>query len=185
MGGHLEAMHPIDVSGQVAAIDLVSIAGVNRTNIIWHIIQELKSSTTSHTCTMVSKKHRIMCGINKLKSNFWENPRNSCRRPYFTKILTEREGQRRWRPEGPTPHGGAARGGPRGHVVWPRPASDAPFGLLIGFENAREKSKSPSKSRHIALRLGRVSVPDSAGEEITAIAANASPSTSHVSPIHV
>jgi hypothetical protein len=59
-------MHPINVSRQVTAIDVVSIAGVNRTNIIWHIIQELKSSTTSRTFTIVSNKHGIMYGINKL-----------------------------------------------------------------------------------------------------------------------
>ncbi|KAK1694437.1 hypothetical protein QYE76_011134 [Lolium multiflorum] len=131
-------------------------------------------------------------GKERKKSNFRENPRNSCRRPYFTKILTEPEGQRRWRPEGPTPHGGAAQGGPRGHVVWPRPASDAPFGLLIGFDlkTHGEKSKSPEtlESRHIAkLRRGSQKSPllrrDGKLEEIfTAITANASPSTSHVSP---
>ncbi|KAK1650312.1 hypothetical protein QYE76_068117 [Lolium multiflorum] len=132
------------------------------------------------------------------KSNFRENPRNLCRRPYFTKILTEPEGQERWRPEGPTPHGGAAQGGPRGHVVWPpRPASDAPFGLLIGFDlkTHGEKSKSPETLQRAATSRNSVSgvrslrsgtPPDGELEEIfTAITANASPSTSHVSPIHV
>ncbi|KAK1632890.1 hypothetical protein QYE76_007205 [Lolium multiflorum] len=126
------------------------------------------------------------------KSNFRENPRNFCRRPYFTRILTE-PGQERWRPEGPTPYGGAA-GGPRGPMVWP--ASDAPFGLLIGFDlktHGRSRSRrNPPEGRHIAkLRRGSQSLRlalrrDGDLEEIfTAITANASPSTSHVSPIHV
>ncbi|KAK1606779.1 hypothetical protein QYE76_030452 [Lolium multiflorum] len=89
---------------------------------------------------------------------------------------------------------GGAQGGPRGHVWPPRPASDAPFGLLIGFdlkthERSRQKPsrepphrETPSREPKSPLALRR----DGELEEIiTAITANASPSTSHVSPIHV
>ncbi|KAK1665557.1 hypothetical protein QYE76_053716 [Lolium multiflorum] len=71
-----------------------------------------------------------------------------------------------------------------------------PFGLLIGFDlkthGEKSKSPKPSESRHIAkLRRGSQKSPfwhsgDGELEEIfTAITANASPSTNHVSPIHV
>ncbi|KAK1661574.1 hypothetical protein QYE76_049733 [Lolium multiflorum] len=98
--------------------------------------------------------------------------------------------QRRWRPEGPTPYGGAAQGGPRGPMVWPpRLASDAPFGLLIGFDqNAQGEVEvaKPSERRHIAkLRRGSQKSPFGTppGRELEeiftaiAITANASPST--------
>ncbi|KAK1648020.1 hypothetical protein QYE76_065825 [Lolium multiflorum] len=78
-------------------------------------------------------------------------------------------------------------------MVWPpRLASDAPFGLLIGFDLKTHGSKSPetSESRHIATPSREPKslfcTTDGELEEIfTAITANASPSTSHVSPIHV
>ncbi|KAK1605772.1 hypothetical protein QYE76_029445 [Lolium multiflorum] len=70
-----------------------------------------------------------------------------------------------------------------------------PFGLLIGFDLKRtgevEVARNPPESRHIAkLRRGSqkspFGTPDGELEEIfTAITANASPSTSNVSPIHV
>ncbi|KAK1697134.1 hypothetical protein QYE76_013831 [Lolium multiflorum] len=115
-------------------------------------------------------------------------------RPYFTKILTEPEGQRRWRPE--APHHMAARpGGPRGHVVWPLGRPPTPLRTTYWFrpENARGEvevaetlrraatSQTPSREPEV---FG--TPPDGELEEIfTAITANASPSTSHVSPIHV
>ncbi|KAK1693275.1 hypothetical protein QYE76_009972 [Lolium multiflorum] len=91
---------------------------------------------------------------------------------------------------------------PRGAraAMWcgPRPASDAPLRTTYWFrpKTHGEKSKSPEtlQSRHIAkLRRGSQKSPalrrDGELEEIftaiTAITANASPSTSHVSPIHV
>ncbi|KAK1695494.1 hypothetical protein QYE76_012191 [Lolium multiflorum] len=128
------------------------------------------------------------------KSNFRENPRNFFRWPYFTKILTEPEGQRRWRPEGPTPYGGAAGGPARPYGVAPSAGLRRPLRTTYWFrpENAREKSPKPSRaatSRNSvsgarSLRSG--TPPDGELEEIfTAITANASPSTSNVSPIHV
>ncbi|KAK1604329.1 hypothetical protein QYE76_028002 [Lolium multiflorum] len=81
-------------------------------------------------------------------------------------------------------------------MVWPpRLASDAPFGLLIGFDLKRtgevevaETLQRAATSRN-SVAGPEVSVrhsPDGELEEIfTAITANASPSTSHVSPIHV
>ncbi|KAK1644864.1 hypothetical protein QYE76_062669 [Lolium multiflorum] len=66
-----------------------------------------------------------------------------------------------------------------------------PFGLLIGFDpNARGEvdiARNPPESRHIAkLRRGSQKSPFWLSAEIfTAITANASPSTSNVSPIHV
>ncbi|KAK1679273.1 hypothetical protein QYE76_040121 [Lolium multiflorum] len=91
------------------------------------------------------------------------------------------------------------RGGPRGHVVWPpRPASDAPLWTTyrVRPKNARREvdiARNPPESRHIAkLRRGSQKSPFSAlrrdgelEEIFTAITANASPSTSNVSPIHV
>ncbi|KAK1648458.1 hypothetical protein QYE76_066263 [Lolium multiflorum] len=72
-----------------------------------------------------------------------------------------------------------------------------PFGLLIGFDlkTHGEKSKSPETLQRAATSRNSVAgarslrsgtPPDGELEEIvTAITANASPSTSHVSPIHV
>ncbi|KAK1611576.1 hypothetical protein QYE76_035249 [Lolium multiflorum] len=83
-------------------------------------------------------------------------------------------------------------------MVWPpRPASDAPLRTTYSPrpKNARREvdiARNPPESRHIAkLRRGSqkspfCTPPDGELEEIfTAITANASPSTSNVSPIHV
>ncbi|KAK1680605.1 hypothetical protein QYE76_041453 [Lolium multiflorum] len=100
---------------------------------------------------------------------------------------------------GPGPQTVGRRGleGARRPSVWPpRPASDAPFGLLKGFDlkTRDEKSKSPETIQYAAtvakLRLGTETPfgtpPDGELEGIiTAITTDASPSTSHVSPIHV
>ncbi|KAK1617340.1 hypothetical protein QYE76_022857 [Lolium multiflorum] len=96
------------------------------------------------------------------------------------------------------PHTIRRRGRGARAALWcgPRPASDAPFGLLIGFDlkTHGEKSTSPETLRNAATSRNSVAgaevsvrtPPDGELEEIfTAITANASPSTSNVSPIHV
>ncbi|KAK1608278.1 hypothetical protein QYE76_031951 [Lolium multiflorum] len=128
------------------------------------------------------------------KSNFRENPRNSCKALFYQNI----DGARRAREveaRGPTPHGGA--GGARA-AMWCGPLGRPPaFGLLIGFDlkTHGEKSKSPETLRRAATSRNSVSGAEVSvlalrrdgelEEIITAITANASPSTSNVSPIHV
>ncbi|KAK1633016.1 hypothetical protein QYE76_007331 [Lolium multiflorum] len=82
-------------------------------------------------------------------------------------------------------------GGPRGHVVWPlgRPPTPRTTYWFRQTHGEKSKSRNPPESRHIAkLRRGSRkspfgTPPDGELEEIfTAITANASPSTSNVSP---
>ncbi|KAK1629719.1 hypothetical protein QYE76_004034 [Lolium multiflorum] len=108
------------------------------------------------------------------------------------------DGARREGGGGPGPHTTWRRGPGARAAMWPpRPASDAPLRTTYWFrpENARGEvdiARNPPESRHIAkLRRGSQKSPlalrrDGELEEIfTAITANASPSTSNVSPIHV
>ncbi|KAK1697593.1 hypothetical protein QYE76_014290 [Lolium multiflorum] len=100
------------------------------------------------------------------------------------------------RTEARAPHHRAARPGPRGHVVWPpRLASDALLRTTYSPrpKNARREVEVARNPPNAATSRNSVSEPKSPfgtppGREleeiITAITTNASPSTSHVSPIH-